>query len=331
MPSRRAVLALLATAPLAGCGGNASDDTAEAPLADRTVAVAGDLSFPPDSDVTMTDDASAAEALVLPAAEEHAATAVDALDRGTPVVFAGRGAPALVFDVCEQSDRPYGLPSDGWTESERAAAVVPTDAGLDTQYLEPRFGADPEAQLQWALGEVLGGSPPDVPVEEPPRPDGVDFGWVRVRGRTDVGDYDRWDRVTHLPERRRAVVETVARVDTADESVWNQYRVDGVAVQTSFLAASVEATGRAASTDGLSVNAVRNPERRLVEHEFSPTEAGPRRSFSVAVRTVVSLDRRAPPFAYIGNVRFRWRRRTFLRDDSWVAHTPGRAVWRGGA
>jgi hypothetical protein len=331
MPSRRDVLALLAAAPLAGCGGDSERASTVSPLSNRTVAVVGDRSFPADSGVTLTDDVAAAEAVVLSAADDHHALAADALARETPVVFVGAGAPGHAHAVCERTARPYGLPSDSWTESERAAAVVPRGDRLDAQYLEPRFGASPTAQLQWAVGAVLAGRPPEVPVDDPPRPEGgVELGWVRVGGRTDVGDYDRWDRATLFPARRRAVVETVATVDAVDASLWNQYRVDGVEVRTSFSEAAVEATGHSAAPEGFSVSGVRDPERGSVTHEFSPAGGGPRRA-AVGVRTVVSLDRPASPFAYLGNVRFRWRRGGILRDDSWIAHTPGRAVWRGHA
>ncbi|RDI70237.1 hypothetical protein [Halopelagius longus] len=332
MPSRRHVLALLAAAPFAGCGAESdeSERTTDAPLSGRTVGVAGDVSFPPVSGVSVTSRPADADAFVLPASDAHYESALDALERGTPAIVAGDDAPLYARRVCERSGRRYGLPSDSWSPIDRIAAVVPVEDRLDVQYLRPRRDAALEARLPWAVGEILDGRPPEFSISDPPRPDGgVELGEVRTRGRVKAGDYDRWDRVTLLPDRSQAVVETTATVTTVDASFPDGYLVDDVSIQTAFEGVPVDATGPAGkTTDAYAVTEETNEEENRVTHTFSAENADARRSLTVGARTVVSLEDRPSSFGYVGNARFRWRRRTLLGDDPWVAHTPGRSVWR---
>lgn len=330
MPSRRDVLALLAAAPLAGCGAESAADseTTDSPLSGRTVGVAGDVSFPPVSGVTVATGPAESDAFVLPASDAYYESALDALEGETPAIVVGDDAPLHAQRVCERTGRVYGVPSDSWSPDDRIAAVVPADDRLGVQYLRPRRDADPESRLPRAVGDVLDGRPPEFPVGDPPRPGGgVELGAVRMRGRVEVGDYDRWDRVTLLPAESRAVVETTATVTADDPSLFDGYRIDGVSVQTAFDRATVAATGPAPeTTDAYSVTEETDDAAGPVIHVFSPESADARRSLTVGARTVVSLDSLESSFGYVGNVRFRWRRP--LRDDPWVAHTPGRAVWR---
>jgi hypothetical protein len=332
MPSRRDVLALLAAAPLAGCSADVdtSSATDDPPLSGRTVTVVGDVPLPDDAGARRTGAVGDAEVVLVPPGAQFYDTALYALEAGTPVVVAGEDAPGTVLRLCERAGERYGVPSDSWTPSERVAAVVPVADRLVVQYVEPRRGADLAAGLPWAVGQVLDGRPPAFPVEGPPRPDGgVELGRVRVRGRVDVGDYDRWDRATLFPDRERAVVETVATVTAADAPFPDRYRVDEVSVRTGFTDATVEATGPAAGTDAFAVEQSVSDDGE-VTHGFTPAKRASRRALTVGARTVVSLADPAPPFSYLGNVRCRWRDPRLLREDgTWVAHTPGRAVWRG--
>lgn len=333
MPSRRAVLAALAATPLAGCSlGDDAEATAEPPLSGRAVHLVGDLSLPRGTGARTVPTEADADAVVIPPGESYDDTALYTLGLGIPVVIAGRDAPKHARRVCEMTGERYGVPSDGWTPDDRFAAILPAGDRLVVEYLRPAPETDLVPQLPWALAAVLDGRPPAFSISRPPRPDGgVELGWARLRGRTDVGGYDRWDRVTLLPKRSRAVVETLARATAADTSFPDGYLIDRVAVSTAFSDASVEATGPAsASAESFSVEQTVSGARSEVTHAFAPATPAGRQSLTVGARTVVSLSDPDPPFGYVGNVRFRWRDpRLLQRDRTWVAHTPGRAVWDG--
>ncbi|SFR57952.1 hypothetical protein [Halogeometricum limi] len=322
MPSRRAVLALLATAPLAGCGGDA-DQSDESLLAGRTLAADARVEFPSDTGVALTDDVADAEAFVLPADADGYDTALDALDVGVPVVFVGRGSPGDAIRLCEQSDRAYGLPSRAWTAGERVAAVVPSGGRLTAQYLTPGTETTGVEALPWAVSEVLDGSAPDL---SPSPVVGIDLGWVRMGGRTDVGIYDRWDRVVLQRANGRALVQTFARVDTVDAPFWDQYYLGDLSVDTAFDDAVEATVALPDGTENWSVRTMRGEDGTSVSREFRVGGTG-RRTLAFGTKTLVELDS-SSSFSYVGNVRFDWRRNGILRDDTWTAHTPGRPVWR---
>ncbi|WP_363466395.1 hypothetical protein [Halogeometricum borinquense] len=334
MPSRRTVLALLATAPLAGCGGDSdnSNRTNTASLSGRTILVDDEVPFPRVSGVRLIDSVADAELLVLPPSEEHYDIALDALERGTPVVVAGDDAPIHIQRICGRTGQRYGVPSEAWSPNDRIAAAVPSADRLDVQYLVPSNGTELKTQLPWAISEVLDARPPEFTIDDPANPDGgIELGRVRMRGRVEVGNYDRWDRVTLLPEQTRAVVQTVATVDADGAPDKDGFHVSEVGIRTEFDDASIESAGpETATLDTFSVEAAVGKKRSEATHTFSPASDDARQSMTVGARTVVSLPELAPPFGYIGNVKFAWRRGRFLREDeSWVAHTPGWAVWRG--
>jgi hypothetical protein len=314
-----AASAALGAASLAGCGSGPGTDPEEDALTDERLYVHDDVETPPSGLPAPVGDFSDATAALVPAAARAEPIGVDALDRGVTVCFVGRDAPLYLQRVCGADGRPHGVPSISWTAQDVLAVATPCDDRLDTHHVEH---VDLPDGLPWGVGEALGWAPDDRA--------GSPVGRVRRSGRTDAGAYDVRERLSVADG--RATVRTAAAVESADALPWNRYDVAGVRIALSFYDRSIAAGATLVDADAQ----VRDSRRAggdgttgSVTYEFGPTGAATRRRLAVGSRTTVEVDDGTESLAYIGNARFRWRRRFSLDDEVWVAHTPGQRSWHG--
>jgi len=310
--------ATLGTAWLAGC--SAGTDADNDPLADERLYIHSGVETPAtglSASAGGVDDATAA---LLPAAERAERSGVDALDRGVTVCFVGRDAPLYLQRVCAADGRPYGVPSTSWTPQDVLGVVTPRSDRLDTQHVEH---VDLPDALPWGVGQALGWEPSDG---TPPL-----VGWTRRSGRTDAGAYDAREHLSVADG--RATVRTAATVESAGGPPWERYDAAGVRIALSFYDRPV-VSGTTLTDDNAQVRGSRRRSGRegadeSVTYEFVPTGSAGRRRLAVGARTAVEVDAGTESLAYVGNARFRWRRRLSLDDGLWVAHTPGQRSWHG--
>lgn len=317
-----AAAATLGTASLAGCGAGigAEADAEDDALADERLYVHDDVDTPASGLPASAGDVGDATAALVPAAETAERIGADALDRGVTVCVVGRDAPLHLQRVCAADGRPYGVPSTSWTAQDRVAVATPRGDRLDTHHVEHVGLPD---GLPWAVGEALGWAPDDRA--------GSPVGRVRRSGRTDAGAYDVRERLSVADG--RATVRTAAAVESADALPWNRYDVAGVRIALSFFDRPVVA-GTTLSGDDVRVQdggrrSGQGDSAESATYEFVPTGSATKRRLVVGARTAVEVDDGTESLAYIGNARFRWRRRVSLDDGLWVAHTPGERSWHG--
>lgn len=319
-----AAAATLGTASLAGCGaGVGADphvDAEDDALADERLYVHDDVDTPASGLPAPAGDVGDATAALVPAAETAERIGADALDRGVTVCFVGQDAPLHLRRVCAADGRPHGVPSISWTPQDVFAVVTPRGDRLDTHHVE--HVALPDG-LPWAVGEALGWAPDE----------GADstVGRVRRSGRTDVGAYDARERLSVADG--RAVVRTTAAVESAEAPPWERYDVAGVRIALSFydrpVVAGTALTGDDTGVRGGRRGSGRDDSAESASYEFVPTGSAAKRRLAVGARTAVEIDGGTESLTYVGNARFRWRRRLSLDDGVWVAHTPGQRSWHG--
>ncbi|WP_231751688.1 hypothetical protein [Halogeometricum sp. CBA1124] len=332
MPSRRDVLALLATAPLAGCSADAdaSSATDDPPLSGRTVTVVGDVPLPDDAGPRRTGAVGDADVVLVPPGPQFT---TPPSTRSKPARPSSSPARTLRGPFSASANGPESGTASPATRGRRANASPPSSpwrtassSSTSNRYAARTSRPDSRGPSGRSSTAVRPRSPSRARRVRTAASNSGASGFAAARRR----------RLRPLGPRRRcfrtvgtAVVETVATVTAADAPFPDRYRVDEVSVRTGFTDATVEATGPAAGTDAFAVEQSVSDDGE-VTHGFTPAKRASRRSLTVGARTVVALDDPTPPFSYLGNVRCRWRDPRLLRDDgTWVAHTPGRAVWRG--
>ena len=198
--------------------------------------------------------------------------------------------------------------------------MTPRGDRLDTHHVEH---VDLPDGLPWAVGEALGWAPDEAADST--------VGRVRRSGRTDAGAYDARDRLSVAEG--RATVRTTAAIRPAGGPPWERYDVAGIRIAVSFYDRPVVAGATLTDDDA----PVRGGRRRSGQEDseksatdgFVPTGSATRRRLAVGARTAVEIDDGTESLAYVGNARFRWRRRLRLDDGVWVAHTPGQRSWHG--
>jgi len=314
------------TGPGSGSGSGSGSPPASDPLAGRRLYVHDDVETPDSGLPAPVEDLGDAAAALVPAAERAEPVAADALDRGVTACFVGRDAPLYLQRVCAADGRRYGVPSTSWTPGAVLGVVTPRDGRLDTQYVEHIELPD---ALPWGVGEALGweSDSPDGPDGDAGRP----VGRIRVRGRTDAGAYDARERLS--VSGGRAIVRTAATVGSAGGPPWERYDVAEVQIALSFYDRPIAAGEALIDADAR----VRGSRRRsggggtggAVTYGFVPTGSATRRRVTVGARTTAEVGPTADSLAYVGNVRFRWRRSLGLAGGEWVAHTPGQRSWHG--
>lgn len=312
-----ATTATLGMGSLAGCGTDTDTGGDEDPLVGRRLYVHDDVDTPAEFP-TSVDDIGDATAALLPTAERAERIGVDALDRGVTVCFVGQDAPRYLQRVCAADGRPYGVPSMSWTPQDVFGVATPYDDRLDTHHVEHLALPD---GLPWGVSEALDWEPDDGA--------GTPVGRVRRSGRTDVGAYDARERLSVADG--RATVRTTAMIESAPALPWERYDVARVGIELSFYDRPI--TGATTQVDaGDRVRGSRSPSDDddidgSVSYGFVPTAAATRRRLAAEARTTVGIETGTESLAYIGNARFRWRRRIGLGDGEWVAHTPGQRSW----
>ncbi|MCO8244341.1 MULTISPECIES: hypothetical protein [unclassified Haladaptatus] len=337
--SRRTFLATVGVSALAGCSalrGSSSDDAPPDYLSGHVVSLADGVELPDVSGLDEQDDPADADIALFPAKEVSEDDAARALAIGTPVAFVGDGAPLQSQRTCTATGKRYGIPGDGWGSGELISAIVPADGRLDTQ----RFmNIELPDDVPWAVNEILTGHPPDsdVSVNGISHADSAtELGRTRIRGRTQVGAFDRWKRATAVLDGSppHAIVDTVATIESGREVAGHNieagYHADRVKVVSEFdeeLESTVPDTGE---TDSLTISETERPKRGSVTHSFEPRTDDARKSFTVATRSRIHLDSFSYPFDIHQNVRFNWRKPGLLHDETWTQHTPGRSLWDRG-
>lgn len=336
--TRRALLATVATGTvgaIAGCGSLTNDDASLGPpeprgLASATLFLADAVSLPQSADVDAVDDPSDADLAVFPAADASVTPAVEALGADVPVAIAGEAALGTLLAVCRDADRPYGFASNGWNSRTQVAGAVPSFRVLDTHvFVTARVPQD----LPWALGGLL--QPPSydcaVPIEHVPVDDAaVSLGTARVRGYNAVGEFDRRDRVTVVPDGdpTPVFVDTEATIRAGRRSgERGPYRADRIKTVAQFDGRFDSVGPAGQTTDALAVQNVSDPTEHTAAVEFSPRTDATRESFTACQRTRLEVENFSGPFRYTGNARFRWADPQLLDDATFVHHTPGSAVW----
>lgn len=341
--SRRALLATAATGTagaLAGCGSLLnSSPSPSAPsvrgIDGRPLFVADGVTFPDAAgrDRSFVDDPSDADVAVFPPGDEHVEAVAGALEADTPVAVAGSDAQGTLMRSCGESARSYGFARDSWSPSTRVVAAVPDGPRLHTHlFVGPELPRD----LPWALGELFdpAGRECTVPVDEPAVPDAATaIGTARIRGRNDVGGFDRRDRVRVSDDASptSVFVDTEATIfagSRGDDG--GAYRADRVRIAADFEQDVADAGPGTTDANGLGVtHAVgsNGSDATSVDHSFTPETTETRESFTACTRTRVTVEEFADRFSYLANARFRWRDPQLLEDDTWVHHTPGSAVW----
>ena len=338
-PFRRTFLATVGVSALAGCSalrGNSFDSDAPPDyLTGHVVSFADGVELSDVNGMDERDDPADADIALFPAEKTGEDNATRALAMGTPVAFVGDGAPLQLQRTCTTTGKRYGIPSDGWGSGELISAIVPADGRLDTQ----RFmNIELPDDLRWAINEILTGPPDsDVSVNGISHADSAtELGRTRIRGRTQVGAFDRWNRATAVLDGSptHAVLDTVATIESGREVAGHNieagYHADRVKVVSEFdeeLGSTVPDTGE---TDSLTISETKRPKRESVTHSFEPRTDDARKTFTVATRSRVHLDSFSYPFDVHQNVRFNWRKPGLFHDETRTQHTPGRSLWDRG-
>ncbi|WP_276273814.1 hypothetical protein [Haloarcula litorea] len=337
MPSRRSFLAAATSgtfAALTGCSalstGSPDDSVPDGPtLAGETVFAAADVSLP-DTEADRTDDPAEATLAVYPPGTTDRVRR--RLAAGTPTAVAGPDAQGTLLRACRRLDARCGFVQEGWEPDLRIAAAVPRGGRLDTHLF---VGTELPGDLPWTLAETL--DPPERRCVVPFRHVGrrgehVPAGIARIRGRGPVGNLDRRDFLSYRRDDDgdpAVVVDTTATITGgAAAGADERYRADRVVLAADFDARLDDVGPGARATDEVTVRDLSDDTENAARQVFTPAAEATRRSLTACSRCRVVPDALDDGFSYVGNVRFRWRNPRFLRsDETWVHHTPGRAVW----
>lgn len=340
MPSttRRALLSAVTTGAvgtLAGCRSLTNDQASLGPpeatgLSAATLWLGDGVTLPPSASVDTVAEPTDADLAVFPASETTVEPAVETLAADVPVAVVGEDALGTLLAVCDGAERSYGFASNGWDSQTGVAGAVPAGDALNTHVFAT---TELPRDLPWALGDLL--QPPSsdctVPIEHVPGlEDGRSLGTARIRGYNVVGEFDRRDRVTVLPDSdpTPVFVDTAARIVAGRlGGATGPYRADRVKTVAQFEQSFSDVGPTGQTTAGLAVQNRSDDTDDVVSVEFTAQNGDTRESFTACQRARLVVDDFSGPFRFTGNARFRWADPQLLANETFVHHTPGSAAW----